>query len=75
MSILTGQNHTVVAEYGTPQAFEAAAQAHQKVLFAGNDVRAVYSCSLKGRPADTLKSGAAAHGLHNLPGAIGAGTR
>jgi len=32
MSILTGQNHTVVAEYDTPQACEAAAQTHQKVL-------------------------------------------
>ena len=32
MTILTGQNHTVVAEYDTPQACEAAAQAHQKVL-------------------------------------------
>ena len=47
MSILTGQNHTVVAEYDTPQACEAAAQAHQKVLL-GNDIRAVYSCSPKG---------------------------
>ena len=46
MSILTGQNHTIVAEYDTPQACEAAAQAHQKVLL-GNDIRAVYSCSLK----------------------------
>ncbi len=47
MSILTGQNHTVVAEYGTPQACEAAAQAHQKVLL-GNDIRSVYTCSPKG---------------------------
>ena len=47
MSILTGQNHTVVAEYDTPQACEAAAQAHQKVLFE-NNIRAVYSCSPKG---------------------------
>jgi len=46
MSILTGQNHTAVAEYDTPQACEAAAQAHQKVLLA-NDIRAVYSCSPK----------------------------
>jgi hypothetical protein len=46
MSILTGQNHTVVAEYDTPQACEAAAQAHQKVLL-GNDIRVVYSCSPK----------------------------
>jgi hypothetical protein len=46
MTILTGQNHTVVAEYDTPQACEAAAQAHQKVLL-GNDIRAVYTCSPK----------------------------
>ena len=46
MSILTGQNHTVVAEYDTPQACAAAAQAHQKVLL-GNEIRAVYSCSPK----------------------------
>jgi hypothetical protein len=46
MSILTGQNHTVVAEYDTPQACEAAAQAHQKVLL-WNDIRVVYSCSPK----------------------------
>ena len=46
MSILTGQNHTVVAEYDNPQACEAAAQTHQKVLL-GNDIRAVYSCSPK----------------------------
>jgi hypothetical protein len=46
MSILTGQNHTVVAEYDTPQACEAAAQTHQKVLL-GSDIRAVYSCSPK----------------------------
>jgi len=52
MSILTGQNHTVVAEYGTPQACEAAAQAHQKILL-GNDIRAVYSCSPKGLPPPT----------------------
>ena len=47
MSILTGQNHTVVAEYDTPQACEAAAQAHQKVLLE-NDIRSVYTCSPKG---------------------------
>ena len=41
MSILTGQNHTVVAEYDTPQACVAAAQAPQKVLL-GNEIRAVY---------------------------------
>jgi hypothetical protein len=46
MSILTGQNHTAVAEYDTPQACEAAAQAHQKVLL-GNDIRSVYTCSPK----------------------------
>ena len=46
MSILTGQNHTIVAGYDTPQACEAAAQAHQKVLL-GNEIRAVYSCSPK----------------------------
>jgi hypothetical protein len=46
MSILTGQNHTIVAEYDTAQACEAAAQAHQKVLL-GHDIRAVYSCSPK----------------------------
>jgi hypothetical protein len=46
MSILTGQNHTVVAEYDAPQACEAAAQAHQKVLLE-NDIRSVYTCSPK----------------------------
>ena len=46
MSILTGANHTVVAEYDTPQACETAAQAHQKALL-GNDIRAVYTCSSK----------------------------
>jgi hypothetical protein len=46
LSILTGQNHTVVAEYDTPQACEAAAQAHQKVLLE-NDIRSVYTCSPK----------------------------
>ena len=46
MSILTGQNHTVVAEYDTLQACEAAAQAHQKVLLERN-VTLVYSCSPK----------------------------
>jgi hypothetical protein len=50
MSILTGQNHTVVAEYDTPQACEAAAQAHQKALM-GNDIRAVYTCSPKAVPS------------------------
>ena len=46
MSILTGQNHTVVAEYDTPQACEAAAQAHQTVLLV-NSVTVAYSCSPK----------------------------
>ena len=50
LSILTGQNHTVVAEYDTPQACEAAAQAHQKVLM-GNDIRAVFTCSPKAVPS------------------------
>ena len=46
ITILTGQNHSVVAEYATPKACEAAAQAHQKVLLE-NSIRMVYSCSLK----------------------------
>jgi len=46
MTILTGINHTVVAEYATPQACEAAAQAHQKVLL-DNSITMVYSCSPK----------------------------
>ena len=46
MTILTGINHTVVAEYDTPQACEAAAQAHQKVLL-GSSITMVYSCSPK----------------------------
>ena len=46
MSILTGQNHTIVEEYDAPQACEAAAQAHQKVLLE-NDIRSVYTCSPK----------------------------
>ena len=32
MTILTGQNHTVVAEYDTPKACEIAAQAHRKLF-------------------------------------------
>jgi len=44
--MLTGVNHTVVAEYDTPQACEAAAQAHQKVLLE-NSISMVYSCSPK----------------------------
>ena len=46
MTILTGQNHTVVAEYDTPKACEVAAQAHQKVLLE-NSISLVYSCSPK----------------------------
>jgi hypothetical protein len=46
MTILTGQNHTVAADYDTPQACEAAAQAHQKVLLE-NGITIVYSCSPK----------------------------
>ena len=46
MTILTGQNHTIVAEYDNAQACEAAAQAHRKVL-SDFDVRVVYSCSPK----------------------------
>ena len=46
MTILTGQNHSVVAEYDTPQACEAAAQAHRKAL-SDFDVRVVYSSSPK----------------------------
>ena len=46
MTILTGVNHTVVAEYDTPQACEAAAQAHQKVLLE-SAITIVYSCSPK----------------------------
>ena len=49
MTILTGQNHSVVAEYDTPQACEAAAQTHRKVL-SDFDVRVVYSCSPKAGP-------------------------
>jgi hypothetical protein len=46
MTLLTGQKHTVVAEYDTPQACEAAAQTHQKVLLA-NSITVAYSCSPK----------------------------
>jgi hypothetical protein len=46
MTVLTGQNHTVVAEYDSPKACEAGAQAHQKVLLE-NNITVVYSCSLK----------------------------
>jgi hypothetical protein len=46
ITILTGQNHTVVAEYDTPEACEVAAQAHQKVLLE-NNITMVYSCTLK----------------------------
>ena len=47
LTILTGQNHTVVAEYDTAQACEAAAQAHQKVVLE-NNLAVVFSCSPKG---------------------------
>jgi hypothetical protein len=46
MTLLTGQNHTIVAEFDTPQACEAAAQVHQKVLVA-NSITVVYTCSSK----------------------------
>ena len=46
LTILTGQNHSIVAEYDTPQACEAAGQAHRQVL-SDFDVRVVYSCSPK----------------------------
>ena len=46
MTLLTGQNHTVAAEYDSPQACEAAAEAHQKVLLA-NSITIAYSCSPK----------------------------
>jgi hypothetical protein len=46
MTLLTGQNHTIVAEFDTPQACEAAAQAHQQVLLA-NSITVAYSCSPK----------------------------
>jgi hypothetical protein len=51
MTILTGQNHTVVAEYNTPEACEVAALAHRKVLLE-RDLTLVFSCSPKaGSPA------------------------
>jgi hypothetical protein len=46
LTLLTGQNHTVVAEYDTPQACEAAAQVHRNVLLV-NSVTVAYSCSPK----------------------------
>ena len=46
MSMLTGQNHSIVTEYDTPKACEVAAQAHQKVLLE-NNISVVYSCSPK----------------------------
>ena len=46
MTILTGQNHTVVAEFNTSEACEVAAQAHRKVLLE-RDLTLVYSCSPK----------------------------
>jgi len=46
MTIMTGQNHTIVAEYNTPEACEIAALAHRKVLLESN-LTMVYSCSPK----------------------------
>jgi len=46
MTIMTGQNHTIVAEYNTPEACEVAALAHRKVL-SENNLAMVYSCSPK----------------------------
>jgi hypothetical protein len=46
MTIMTGQNHTVVAEYNTPEACEVAALAHRKVLL-DNNLLMVFSCSPK----------------------------
>lgn len=46
MTIMTGQNHTIVAEYNTPEACEVAALAHRKVLLESN-LTMVYSCSPK----------------------------
>lgn len=49
ITMLTGVNHTVVAEYDTPQACEAAARAHQKVLLE-NSISMVFTCSPKASP-------------------------
>jgi hypothetical protein len=46
MTILTGQNHSVVAEYDTPQACQAAAQAHRKALSDFN-MTVIFTCSPK----------------------------
>ena len=46
MTILTGQNHSIVAEYNSPEACEVAAQAHRKALLE-NNITLVYSCSPK----------------------------
>lgn len=46
MTLLTGQNHTIVSEYDNPQACEAAAQAHRNVLLA-HSITVAYSCSPK----------------------------
>jgi len=46
LTMLTGVNHTVAAEYDTPQACEAAAQAHQKALLE-NSISTIYTCSPK----------------------------
>ena len=45
ITMLTGVNHTVVAEYDTPQACEAAAQAHQKALLGNSDQHGLYLLS------------------------------
>ena len=46
MTIMTGQNHTIVAEYNTAEACEVAALAHRKVLLE-NNLLMVFSCSPK----------------------------
>ena len=38
MTIMTGQNHTIVAEYNTAEACEVAALAHRKVLLENNSL-------------------------------------
>jgi hypothetical protein len=46
MTIMTGQNHTIAAEYNTAEACEVAALAHRKVLLE-NNILMVFSCSPK----------------------------
>jgi hypothetical protein len=46
MTIMTGQNHTIVAEYNSPEACEVAALAHHKMLLE-NNLTMVFSCSPK----------------------------